>query len=116
MNDYLHKTAGMKQTQFVNMAPLITSSSGSITNINTAKPTVCRVSIMNTNKKSLDGGFFQDLKKHIRNERNRVPTSGTMNAISKHHVHATRSSVGKFTINCLSLPEMTYNMNYYNYI
>lgn len=51
-------------------------------------------------------GRLDDLKKHILTDRIRVPISGIANAANKAHIHATRSSSGKLTTNCLSLPEM----------
>lgn len=52
-------------------------------------------------------GVREDLKKHILTERIRVPISGMANAARTAHIHATRSSSGSETINCLSLPEIT---------
>lgn len=101
---YSLRKAGTKQTQLVNMAPLMASSSGRMTKTISASPSVCRLSMMTTNKKSPKGGFLQDLKKHILRERRSVPSSGTVKASRRHQVQATRSSGGKFTTNCLSLP------------
>jgi hypothetical protein len=50
-------------------------------------------------------GLFDDLKKHILSERINVPISGIAKAAKIAHIHATRSSSGKLTKNCLSLPE-----------
>lgn len=71
-----------------------------------ANPATCKVSIIRMNKKSLNGGLFHDLNIHILKERIRVPTSGTAKAIKRHQVQATRSSAGRFTTNCLSLPKI----------
>lgn len=50
-----------------------------------------------TNTKSNNGGLLHDLKKQILMDRIRVPNSGTINAKRRHHIHATRSSVGRLT-------------------
>lgn len=49
-------------------------------------------------------GLLEVLKKHILTERMSVPISGMANAANRAHIHATRSSSGRLTINCLSLP------------
>lgn len=50
-------------------------------------------------------GLLEDLKKHILTARMNAPISGMANAANMAHIHATRSSSGNVTINCLSLPE-----------
>lgn len=62
------------------------------------------VSAKNWIRKWENGGLFDDLKKHILTDLKRAPSWGTQNANKMHHIHATRSEVGNFTINCLSLP------------
>lgn len=104
-SSYLLRKAGIKQRQFVIMAPLTTSRLGSTINTREATPTMCSVSIPHTNMKSLRGGRRQDLNIQILRERMSVPTSGTQKAKNRHQVHATCSSGGSFTTNCLSRSE-----------
>lgn len=52
-------------------------------------------------------GLLDDLKKHILIDLMSVPSSGIAKAARTAHIHATRSSSGKFTTNCLSLPEIS---------
>lgn len=70
-----------------------------------ASPIVWKVSMKKTIKKWEKIGFLEDLKKHILDERKRVPNWGTQNAKIIHHIHATRSADGNLTINCFSRPE-----------
>lgn len=49
-------------------------------------------------------GRFEVLKKHILMDRISVPISGMAKTASSAHIHATRSSSGRLTRNCLSLP------------
>lgn len=49
-------------------------------------------------------GRLDVLKKHILTDRMSVPISGMANAAKIAHIQATRSSSGRLTINCLSLP------------
>lgn len=90
------------------MAPLTTSRLGSTINTRDATPTTCNVSIPQTNEKSFNGGRRHDLKKQILRERISVPNSGTQNTKNKHHVHATCSSGGNLTTNCLSRSEIQF--------
>jgi len=99
------KKAGIKQRQFVIMAPLTTSRLGSTYRTREAIPKTCKVSIVHTNTKSKRKGRLHDLKKQMRSERNTVLSSGTQNAKNRHQVHATCSSVGIRATNCLSRPE-----------
>lgn len=101
---YLLRKAGTKHRQLVSIAPFMTSKLGSTTYTNITNPKTWRVSIMSTNMKSNMGGLLHDLKKQILNDRIKVPISGTMNANNRHHIHATRSSVGKLTMYNLSRP------------
>lgn len=59
---------------------------------------------MNIIRKWDNGGFFEDLKKHILDDLKRDPSCGTQKANIRHHIHATLSAIGKLTTNCLSLP------------
>lgn len=102
---YSLRKAGIKQRQFVIMAPFTTSRLGSTINTSEATPTMCSVSIPHTNMKSLRGGRRQDLNMQILRERMSVPNSGTQKAKNRHQVHATCSSGGSFTTNCLSRSE-----------
>lgn len=101
---YSPNTPGTKQRQFVSIAPLTTSMSGSMENTRRASPIVWPVSARNTVRKCENGGRFDDLKKHILVDLNKDPNCGTEKAINRHHVHATLSCVGNLTTNCLSLP------------
>lgn len=51
-------------------------------------------------------GLCTDLKKHMRDERKKLPNSGTAYAIKRHHIHSTRSSSGSTAVNCLTPPEI----------
>lgn len=100
----LPSSPGTKHTQFVSIAPLTTSKSGSTAINIRARPTTWKVSMRKTKRKCEAGGFFHDLKMHIRMLRIRVPNSGTANAIMMHQIHAILSSSGNETTNCLSRP------------
>lgn len=64
------------------------------------------MSVLLTTVNCVNEGLFEDLKKHILTDRMSVPISGIANAANIAHIHATRSSSGKLTTNCLSLPEI----------
>lgn len=51
-------------------------------------------------------GFRDDLKKQILTDLMKAPISGMAKAAKIAHIHATRSSSGNATTNCLSLPEI----------
>lgn len=65
---------------------------------------VCSDSIRKMNRKCERCGIFHDLKKQIRIARMNAPISGMENAITKAHIHATRSSSGIIDMNDLSRP------------
>jgi len=77
VNNVLPRTAGMKATQLVIMAPLTTSSSGRTMKTNSDSPMTCIDSNVQTIKKSAKEDLLADLKMQIRADRKRVPSSGT---------------------------------------
>jgi hypothetical protein len=85
----LLKTAGIKATQLVIMAPLTTSSSGKTTNRNRARPTTCIDSKIQTTRKSENEDLRADLKMQILDDRKRVPSSGNTKAKQRHQIQAT---------------------------
>ena len=85
----LPKTAGMKATQLVIIAPLTTSNSGRTTKTKSARPTVCIDSKIQTTTKSAKEQRRADLKMQIRPARNRLPSSGTAKAKQRHQIQAT---------------------------
>lgn len=95
---------GTQHKQFVTIAALTESNSGITMNMSSATPIVCNDSIRNMKRKCERCGFFHDLKKQIRQARMNAPISGTENAISNAHIHATRSSSGIMETNDLSRP------------
>ena len=68
-----HRTAGMKQTQLVNMAPFTTSSSGNTTKNSRVSPIMCIVSNTRTTKKSEKEDRRHDLNTQILADLNAVP-------------------------------------------
>lgn len=95
---------GMQHRQLVTIAALTESNSGSTININSATPIVCNDSIKKMKRKCDRCGRFHDLKKQIRMARMNEPISGSENAMSNAHIHATRSSSGNTETNDLSRP------------
>lgn len=95
---------GIQHKQFVTIAALTESNSGNTININNATPIVCNDSMRKMNKKCDRCGRFHDLKKQIRSARMNAPSSGNENAITRAHIHATRSSSGNTDTNDLSRP------------
>ena len=67
------RIAGIKATQFVSIAPLTTSRSGSTTKKSRASPTTWRDSNTHTTRKSEKDDLRQDLKIQILLDRIRVP-------------------------------------------
>ena len=104
MCNRLPSTPGTKHTQFVSIAPLTTSKSGSTAMNIKAKPTTWNVSMTKTTRKWDAGGFFHDLKIHILMLRINVPNSGTAKAIMMHQIHAILSCSGNVTSKYLSRP------------
>lgn len=95
---------GMQHKQFVTIAALTESNSGSTTNISRATPIVCSDSMTKMKRKCERCGFFHDLKKQIRRARMNAPISGMENAMNKAHIHAMRDSSGIIDMNDLSRP------------
>lgn len=92
LRDSRPNTPGMRQTQFVIMAPWTTFMLGNTARTRSAWPTTCAVSNRVMINKSVKRGFFQLRKKQMRDERNHMKNSGITKQKKSDHIHATRSS------------------------